>query len=324
VSQAVAHAPVAQRLPGWISPAHPVFRRELNRWRRSRAWRWLRGSPWSVPLLVGLGVLMAGGAAALSAETFASPAEIALMAGGTFVLVLATTSAMLNWLLGLLASLYGAALVARERESQNWPFLRVTTLTSLDILGGKLAALLHVLARPAGAIVILRLAALLGGVAAVALAATTSGARPDQVREMLESLESMSLMPRSALLVTASIGGLDFAIWLLFWLIEPYFNAVYNSAIGLTASTLARTRGRAIALVFAGHLGLALVIYAPIQQLAYLLVALGFSTVANPADPVINSLVLFSVQFGLSVVLQAGAMLACLLFSLWRVERLGD
>jgi hypothetical protein len=324
VSQVIVHVPAAPRQPAWARPTHPVFRRELGRWQRSRAWRLLRASPWVAPLVLALGLLLAAGAGALSADTQALPSATALVAGATFVGVAATLSGLLNWLLGLMASLFGAVLIARERENQNWPFLRVTTLTSFEILGGKLAALLHMLAGPAHTIAAIRLAALLGGAGAVVFAAANAGFTLAELVDLADSLVAQALLPGPALLVTASVGGLDILIWLIYWLIEPYFNAVYNSLIGLAASTLASTRGRAIALVFVGHLVLSLAIYAPAQQIAYALFALGFRVGGGPGANVLTSLLVFSVQFGLLIGMQAAAMLACFAFSLRRLDHLGD
>jgi hypothetical protein len=310
--------------PGWARPAHPVFRFEARRWRRSRASRLLRGSVWVTPIILLLGILVALGAAGLSANALAPQSDVLIVAGGTYVFLLATVSALFNWLVGLAGSLLGASLIARERETQNWPFLRVTTLSTVEIVGGKLAALLQLLVKPAHAIALLRLGALGGGAVALGLAVASSGVTPEEALDAVTSFEPLAFLPASSLLLAASVGGLGLLAWITYWLIEPYFNVLYNSAIGMTASSLARTRGLAIGLTFVIHLILGLAVYAPVQQFAYLLFAFGFGQLGDLASNVLTTLILFTLQFGLLIGLQGGAMLACLAFTLKRLDGLGE
>ena len=324
MARASAAPAQAARLPAWTRPPHPIYRFESSHWKRSRSWRLLRGSLWAVPIILALGLLVAYAAGTLSAGTSASQPESTLVAGATFVVVLVSISALLNWLIGLGASILGATLIARDRESQTWPFLRVTTLSSIEIAGGKLSALLRLLIFPAHAVAALRLAALAGVAVTLAYVAAESGPMLQQAVDMVRQVGPAALLPASTLLLTGIVGGLDLVVWLIYWLIEPYFNLLYNSAIGLAASSLARTRGRAIGLVFVVHLILGLAVYAPIQQIAYGMTTLGFSVFKDPTGNALTMLMLFSVQFGLLIALQSAAMVGSLIFTLKRIERLGD
>jgi hypothetical protein len=255
--------------------------------------------------------------------TFTSPAEIVLAVGGTFTggLVLLTTLAL--WLNNLSASLLAATLIARERESQTWPFLRLTSLTSLDIVGGKLAAVFYTLARPVQFLTLLRLAALLSGALTLALAYAASGLTRDQVVAGIASfIVEAQLAPGqwgllAGFLAAAGLFGV------VNWLAEPLLGVIYNAVVGLAASCLARSRGAAVVIVVAAHLGLGLALYAPAQQAGVLVLA---PLMQVPA--LVNSLAVVILSFGLQVALAAGLHLAvmagCLAFSLRQAETLSE
>ena len=76
---------------------------------------------------------------------------------------------------GPYAATAGDLLEAIERESQTWPFLRLTTLTGVEIAAGKFMALFYTLLGPLRLITGLRLLALLAGLVTLALAILASG-----------------------------------------------------------------------------------------------------------------------------------------------------
>ncbi len=159
----------ALTLPAWARPRHPVVDYELRHWRRSRVWRAVRYTLWGGSLTFLLLPAACSLLFSLSA-TFSSAPEAVLGIGGTFTLGLVVVSSLANWLNSLTASLLGATLIARERECQSWPFLRLTTLSSADIVGGKFAALLYTLANPLLLVTGLRLLALASGGLTLAVA----------------------------------------------------------------------------------------------------------------------------------------------------------
>jgi hypothetical protein len=149
-------------LPAWVRRNHPIVRNETGHWARSRGWRLARNLIWGGSLTF---ILVPAGCALLFSwrSQLSGPAEAILAVGGVFTLGRALISTLANWLNNLSASILGATLVAHERESQTWPFLRLTSLTSIDIVGGNLMALLYTLARPLQLVTALRLLALAAG-----------------------------------------------------------------------------------------------------------------------------------------------------------------
>src|SRR5262245_4974085 len=121
-------------LPNWTHPRHPIVHGETRHWQRSRVWRSTRAVLWAASLLFLAVPLLCPLLVNLSNPGFSGPAEAILVTGGTITFGLAIVSAVAGGLNGLLAGLLGATLISRERECQSWPFLRLTTLTSLEIV----------------------------------------------------------------------------------------------------------------------------------------------------------------------------------------------
>ncbi len=210
-------------LPAWVHRRHPIVHGETRHWRRSRVWRATLGLLWGGTLLF----LVVPAACALlvsSQANYTTPAEAILVRGGSFTFGLAVASAAASGVNGLAAGLLGATLIARERETQSWPVLRLTTLTSLEIIGGKFVALLRTLALPMTLVVFLRGLTLLAGLLTVAMAAVASGLTAEGLWDILLAA-APGLTNRDVLVfaVTGAIGGLLALAW---WLLEPCFSVV--------------------------------------------------------------------------------------------------
>jgi hypothetical protein len=309
-------------LPAWTRPGHPIVRYERRHWEKSRGWKLARLLLWGGPLTFVLLPAACAVVFSLSA-TFRSLAEIILALGGIFTFGLAMLATLALWLNNLSASLLAATVVARERESQTWPFLRLTSLTTLDILGGKLAAVFYTLARPVQFLTALRLVVVLSAAVTLALAYAASGLTARQVMQAISGLIVEAQLPPgqwAVLMVFLAASGL---FGLLNWLAEPLLGVIYNAVVGLAASCLARSRGAAIVVVVAAHLGLGLALYAPAQQAGVLVLA---PFMRAPAY--VNSLAVVLLSFGLQLVLTVGLHLAvvagCLAFSLRQAETLSE
>jgi hypothetical protein len=309
------------RLPAWARPSHAIVRYERRHWQASRVWRAAGKLVWGGSLVF----LLVPAACALVftlTSTFQTPAELVLGLGGLFIAGLFVVTALLTALNGLSASILGATLIARERESQTWPFLRLTTLTTREIVLGKLMALYYTLARPVLIITGLRALALLSGVVTLGLAYLVSGLNQAQLTQLVAAYASdlagnpVNLLPG---LLFSVIGVL---IGLAAWLLEPLWTVVYNGIIGLAASTLVRSRGAAVAVVFALHFGLTLGVYAPAQQFSLLasapLIQLpGALTVVVPFAIIVGQALLL-------LALNGGVLIGALALSLRRAETFSD
>ncbi len=309
-------------LPAWVRPSHPIVRYERRHWRLSRGWRLVRRLLWGGALTFVFFPALCALVFNLTA-TFTGPAELILSLGGTFTLGLLLTSTLALWFNNLTASFLAATLIARERESQTWPLLRLTTLTNVDLLGGKLAALVYTLAGPVQLILGLRALAVVSGLATLALAWLASGLDGRAVREFLALLfaEAPLSVTELFILEAAVLGGVLLTVAM--WLVEPVAGVAYNAAVGVAASTLARSRGTAVVLVVAAQFALGLGLYAPAQQ-GGLLVLAPFIEAAMSANPLILPLLSVGLQTWLSVALWWGVVAGSLVLALRRVDTLTD
>jgi hypothetical protein len=309
-------------LPAWARRGHPIVRYERRHWLNSRGWRLVNRLLWGGALTF---VLFPAACALLFniTATFQSAVELTLSLGGVFTLGLVATSTLALWLNSLTAGVLAATLIARERESQTWPFLRLTSLRSLDLVGGKLAALGYTLARPVQLIIGLRLLAVISGLATAGMALALSSLTWQDVQDMAAALLLEAPLNPGDVLLTSLATGLGLLAALLLWLLEPLTSLLYNAAVGVAASTLARSRGTAVVLLVAVHFGLGLGVYAPVQQGAVLAV-LFLPPNLIAAQPLLVTLLSAGLQSWLAVALWWAIVTGSLLFTLWRVERLGD
>ena len=314
--------PAWTRLPGWVRRGHPVVRFETGHWARSRAWRAARGLVWGGSLTFILVPALCAVLFSLQSR-FTSPAEAILTLGGVFAVGLAVLSTLAVWFSNISASILGASLIARERESQTWAFLKLTNLSALDIAGGKFMALFYTLLGPLRLITGLRLLALCAGALTLALTYLASGLSTRELVALFVPLFDQFGLTAGQWLGLGLFAGLATAWIALSWLAEPLFGLLYYGVIGLTMSTFVRSRGAAIVLVFAAHFCLGLGLYAPVSQISALfftpLLASGNQTAA--LGFVVLTVVL---QIGLQTFLPWAVMAACALFAVRRVERLSD
>ncbi len=317
--------------PAWATTQNPVYRYETGRWRRSRFRRFMQPAAWSVALFffllfVGLPATCAGlvAVAPSSSGPSASSSRLSdfLSAAVLFLLVSGGLSALANALMGLVSSALAATLIARDRETQTWPLLRLTTLTPGQIVGGKLAAFFNILRSSMHLVALWRaliIAAALGGGVLFVLAS------PD-LQSVLDGLRTA--VPLEAGLTLAGVGLIGLMA-VAYWLVEPYFTVAYSGAVGLAVSTFARTRRWAIALVFITQVVLALALYWPVQQVAALL-PFAFLALLNQIKPAANldltvlTLPMIGLQYVVVVLLQGGVLATCLATAVYRAGRLTD
>jgi hypothetical protein len=231
-------------------------------------------------------------------------------------------SGVASGLTTLLAGLLGATLISRERECQSWPFLRLTTLTTLEIVGGKLAALFHTLSRTLAFVLGLRVLALLAGVLTAALALAASRLSLRQLLELWNGLAaSFNGAEWLALQATGLVGLL---VALAYWLLEPLLSVLYTAAVGLAASCVARSRGASIVLSVGAHFALGLGLYGPAQQVMSLGLVLVTPNTPSPAVVAVLPALIVALPLVVQTALQVVVLALCLAFALYRAERLSE
>ena len=291
-------------IPAWASNDHPIVQRETALWKkRSRQWSWV----WILFLLL---PLMCSGLCGLSM----TPALIASDSAAEWLFSIGAILGVTVWMLHgflmfgiwLLSSIGTSTVIDRERETQNWSLLRITTLNIPEIVHAKVIGVLRWLSLPLALAVLLRIAmsCLLFIVAFLLIFSVTVG-----VGTAAPQLQ--------AVLVVASLAACMFIA--IYFIIELAAAMLYNCSIGLLSSVLARTSANAIAIMFVLHFGISFFLVAPIQQVAILAVSvlsLRWVSDANPLTQMItpfitigSSIVInLAIQFGIGVIAYALAV----------------
>lgn len=309
-------------LPAWARAAHPIVRYERRHWQASRTWRLVNTLLWGGSLVF----LLVPAACSLLftvTSTFQSPAELVLGIGGLFTFGLFFVTALLSGVNTLCAGILGATLIARERESQTWPFLRLTPLPGREIALGKLMAVFYTLGRPLAIITGLRLLTLLGGLVTLVIAYFVSGSNPYALADVAAAFQRELAVAPNDLLPGVAFFLLSLLVGLVTWLAEPFWGVLYNGVLGLAASTLVRSRGAAVAVLFGVQFGIAFGVFAPAQQFALLATA-PFVVTGTGTPNGFFPLFIIGSQAGLSIVLSLGVLLGALYLALRRADTLGD
>lgn len=227
------------------NPKHPVYRRELAGWSYLRFWRGLRKG--CLPLML---LVLAGSVCCCSTFTLLSmagePVELALLAFGLLAGVW-FGGELIQGLTGLTATVLTATTISAEVQADTFALLRVTPIPAQEIVLAKFGAVIRQLRWPVLVVMLTRGLFVLGVIAVIGLAALPSNAYSPSAATP-NPLTSMRLLsayePVAAL--TDLLGGASVLIvavlWIIFFLGRSLLDVLLFSAIGLFASSLARTR----------------------------------------------------------------------------------
>jgi len=267
----------------WVAPNHPIARRELHLMQRvGRQWDGAWGCVWFFVFVGPLfGSLACGVGAFFSSIIDAYDALFWLF--GLWQLQLLPTLGM-----KLFASLAAAVVIARERETQNWPLLRITPFSIPNILNAKLAGLYYWLEDS------FRLMLYARGILALATfivcAALVYQTQPTVAAE-------------SQWLLWVG-GGLTATLFAMFAFAELIVGLLYHFAVGLCVSAYSRASGAAIAFTFLAHLVLWAFIFMPVERLSTF--ATTQSIVALYPSQFANVIAFGVSSFFIPVLIQAG------------------
>jgi len=281
-------------IPSWASNDHPIVQREAALWKkRSRQWSWV----WIIFLLL---PLMCSGLCGLSMTPILIEAN---SAGGWLFSVAAILSVTLWMLHGflmfgiwLLSSIGTSTVIARERETQNWSLLRITTLNIPEIVHAKVVGVLRWLSLPLALAVVLRIAmvSLLFIVAIIVIFSV--------------AIRTTTITPQlQAALAVASLAAC--VIIAIYFIIELAATVLYNCSIGLLSSVLARTSANAIAIMFVLQFGITFFLIVPIQQVVVLtisILSLHWVSELNPLTQIIMPFVSFGSSIIINLAIQIG------------------
>jgi hypothetical protein len=224
-------------------------------------------------------ILAVGGLVAMGVGTLVFVQEAGYNVDDAFMLTLAATFGALllvQVLAGAGANILmvaqSAPLISGEVELQSWGLLRTTTLTLREIVMAKLWAVLNQLRGSLLGLMILRVASAGSALLFLFYLLLRDILYYMSRTEWLDSLKQQIWLP-------PIVAALVFLTW---YLAQPLFQFVFNGALGMAASTFARSRGRAIAIALATRLVLWVTSIVANVGFIYLL---GFLLIANWSQP---------------------------------------
>jgi hypothetical protein len=271
------------KFPAWLSSSHPIVQRELSQWRKQTRALWLTF------LLAPVAIT---GCLWLPYVWVPASASGASIVAGLFLTAWLWEIVLSLWL-GFVATTRAITLVSYERETRNWPLLRLTLFDVPDILRAKIGAVFYGLRWPIVLVIGLRITAL----------AATVLTQPD-------------LGSPGALLVAG--------LFTLLFCAELVISVAYNCAVGLLASAITRSTAAANALVYLIHTLLFVLLYGPLWYWAAAplseMVFLPARYRLDPGHAIAAGMTFFAVMM-LSQVILARLMS---LFAEARVERITD
>lgn len=221
-------------VPHWARSTHPVYRREIERWQRTRRIQPYRTgcAPLALVAFVGLGFLC--GLTTIEPDT--APVDRLLIWSWILLSALLVGQAFVMFATGLMSTALSATLISGELESETFGLLRVTGVPTSEIILAKYAAALRQLVAPLVVIVSTRVLFILGAAVVVDFTLRTQGLGGGLTGLLLEiPVEWISPL---------SVGTFAAAslAWLGYFVFKPILSLMLFSSVGLFASSTARTR----------------------------------------------------------------------------------
>lgn len=213
----------------------------------------------------------------------------------------------------LLSSIGASTVIARERETQNWSLLRITTLNIPEIVHAKVVGVLRWLSLPLALAVVLRIA-MVSLLFIVALLVIFSAAIRTTITPQLQAALAVASLAASVIIA-------------IYFIIELAATILYNCSIGLLSSVLARTSANAIAIMFVLHFGISFFLIAPIQQVVILAVSvfsLRWVSEANPLTQMITPFVSFGSSIMINLAIQIGIGVIAYALAVDQAKRIAD
>lgn len=219
---------------------HPIYQRELTGWSYVRAWSPLRKG--CLPLMIG-GTVVTMACCGLTML----PIIIEESRSWPFILSVTVLSGLffgeesINWIVGLLATALTATAISAEIEAQTYPLLRMTPIPPRQIALAKFSAAFQQLRTPLVFVMVVRALLMISVVVLAVILISVAEVWPDIIEFLRTLPKTTALSP--VINLTASLSVMGLAVLLAaFYLSQPILNVGLYAAVGLYASSLARTR----------------------------------------------------------------------------------
>jgi len=254
-------------------PDHPIYRREKAGWSYVRLWRDLRRG--CLPIILVILLLTAGCCGAMTLLSVAQDTadtdwfyRILLILGAAVVGIFYAGELVLL-IAGLIATVLTSTSISAEIEADTFGLVRLTLIPIREIVLAKFGAAIRELRTPVMVVVGTRafllcaipglvVMALFYAVASLGSAPANGGATspgglgsllvPATMLGLVAGLQA-SFLALISLLVAA-------ALWLIYYFFQPILDMMLFSAVGVAASTLARTRASGLFAGFGLRVGL--------------------------------------------------------------------
>jgi hypothetical protein len=276
-------------------PKHPIYRRELAGWSYIGAWR--RARRGCIPLIMVLfatTTCLCGGSCGLTLLPTSGQAPgdwpLILVAIGVGLAVgLAIGEGVLRFVTGLTATALNATVISSEIEAETFALLRLTMIPPREIVLAKFGAAVSQLRTPVAALILVRLVIAVVGLL-FALGLLFFG--------MWESRSQLPVLPvapgggvTGALLaawygVAAATAVAAVVAWLLYYVLRPTLDMLMFAAIGMFASSWARTRANGLIAAGAFRLVLWMASYVAGQFVSTMISLLSLPLMSLPGIPV--------------------------------------
>jgi hypothetical protein len=230
---------------------HPIVAHEMEGWSYLRIWRSLRKG--CLPLIALLVLGSAGCCGLLSLLSMTSADEWPIAVGSMFIGIY-IGGELVRWLVGLLATALTATVLSAEVEAQTVGLLRLTPIPMQEIVLAKYGAAVRQFKVPLIVVALTRflfvtgllltfVVAVLVAVPDLTTTASTVPLSPDLSISDVVSLVVTALLPY---LVAGLLMLLALLLWFLYFLFSPVLDVLLFGAVGLLASSWARTRANGL------------------------------------------------------------------------------
>lgn len=298
-----------------------------------RSWRLLRKG--CLPMMIGVSVLFVGccSCSTLSAtleEPESWPMLIFAAYGGLFVSV-----EVVHWVMGLAATALTATSISAEVEAQTYRLLRVTPIPARQIALAKFGAAFWQLRVPLTFVMVIRGFLMVSVLVIAIIFISIAEVWPDIGAFLLSAFQTE---PASVVInVVAGAGVLGSVLLLVaFYLIQPALNVLLFAAVGLFASSVAKTRSTGLL----GAAGLRIVLWMisyvfsqiitaiiQLMLLPIMLIPAGYTWLdkmmaTQPGLLVLGGDVLYGLLMLITIAAQVGVTLLFLRFAGQRAKRL--
>jgi hypothetical protein len=228
---------------------HPIYQREMAGWSYVSAWRRIRRG--CIPLIALLFITttcLCGGSCGLTVLPEVQTSQDWGIVVGIVVLIgslvgLFVAEGLLNFITGLLATALASTVVSAEIEAQTFGLLRLTSIPPRDIVFAKFSAAFAQVRVPMIVLVLARaliaLIATLGGMTlfAVGVLASDSIIPPGTLSN--GPVTGILLIYYGLAVIAVATAVLT---WLAYYIFRPVLDILLLVALGIFASSLARTR----------------------------------------------------------------------------------